>query len=352
MLLSSVNFISYFYYLASKMKRNIYNAQNIARYFAGELDKENQEIMDNEIGKDKNKKREMRDFSIVWEESEKLDVTDKIDVDGDWQKVRSRIGFHNRQKRIPVTGYFIRIAAILVVAVGLTVSYNLFFKKSLFESTQEYKVLADNEIKKVQLPDGSVVTLNKGSNLIYNANFNISNREVILEGEGYFEVEKNKSIPFKVYVSKSTIEVLGTRFNVKPSLKDITVSVDEGHVAFYETEMKNNKIELVENEQSSFNSERLTFESKIPVNHNIMAWRTNKLSFNGESLEIVFHTIADIFNKKLTLQVEFTETINPVVFQDQSITDIMNSIQLAVGKKFDYVINDEELIISEKEEYW
>lgn len=49
---------------------------------------------------------------------------------------------------------------------------------------------------KLYLPDGTLVWLNAGTKMVYSQGFGVDNREVILEGEGYFEVVKNKEIPF------------------------------------------------------------------------------------------------------------------------------------------------------------
>lgn len=66
----------------------------------------------------------------------------------------------------------------------------------------------------VVLSDGSKVWLNAASSLKYPANFEGTERIVELNGEAYFEVAKNKSIPFKVRSGSVDVEVLGTHFNV------------------------------------------------------------------------------------------------------------------------------------------
>jgi len=65
------------------------------------------------------------------------------------------------------------------------------------------------------LPDGSKVWLNSESKLEYKKKFNDSVREVTLEGEGFFDVVKDKQHPFIVHTSDIDIKVLGTAFNVK-----------------------------------------------------------------------------------------------------------------------------------------
>lgn len=73
------------------------------------------------------------------------------------------------------------------------------------------------------LPDGSRVWLNSNSKLRYNKEFNSGNREVVLEGEAFFEVTRNAELPFIVHAATLDIEVLGTSFTVKSYPRDATV---------------------------------------------------------------------------------------------------------------------------------
>jgi ferric-dicitrate binding protein FerR (iron transport regulator) len=67
---------------------------------------------------------------------------------------------------------------------------------------------------KAVLPDGTKVWLNAESSLRYSTAFTDSERKVMLTGEAYFEVTKNKEKPFIVESSAGTVKVLGTQFNV------------------------------------------------------------------------------------------------------------------------------------------
>ena len=66
----------------------------------------------------------------------------------------------------------------------------------------------------VTLDDGSLVHLNYNTRLIYPEKFGRGDRNVILEGEAYFMVAKDKSRPFVVHTPDGSIRVLGTEFNV------------------------------------------------------------------------------------------------------------------------------------------
>ena len=66
----------------------------------------------------------------------------------------------------------------------------------------------------LSLPDGTQVWLNAASTLRFPVAFTNGERKVTLTGEGYFEVAKNKLKPFRVVTNHTTVEVLGTHFNI------------------------------------------------------------------------------------------------------------------------------------------
>lgn len=74
------------------------------------------------------------------------------------------------------------------------------------------------------LTDGTKVWLNAASSLKYPVAFNGTSRTVDLVGEAYFEVAKNKTKPFIVKAKGSSIEVLGTHFDISAYNDDKTVT--------------------------------------------------------------------------------------------------------------------------------
>ena len=100
---------------------------------------------------------------------------------------------------------------------------------------------------KVELPDGSLVTLNAGSKLHYSTTYGKDSREVWLEGEGYFKVAKNADIPFVVRAKEVTIKALGTEFNVKayPEEKMVQTTLVNGLVSIHQAKASSDTQELM-----------------------------------------------------------------------------------------------------------
>jgi len=66
----------------------------------------------------------------------------------------------------------------------------------------------------IMLPDGTKVWLNAASSIRFPAAFVGEKREVETTGEVYMEVVKNSRQPFVVHTNHTTVEVLGTHFNI------------------------------------------------------------------------------------------------------------------------------------------
>jgi ferric-dicitrate binding protein FerR (iron transport regulator) len=66
----------------------------------------------------------------------------------------------------------------------------------------------------IELADGTQVWLNAGSSLHFPTSFAGKERRVDITGEAYFEVAKNKEMPFIVSAPSSQVKVLGTHFNI------------------------------------------------------------------------------------------------------------------------------------------
>jgi ferric-dicitrate binding protein FerR (iron transport regulator) len=77
----------------------------------------------------------------------------------------------------------------------------------------------------VNLPDGSSVLLAAGSRVRYELAGQAANREVYLDGEGFFEVAKNPQRPFVVYANGLETKVTGTSFRVRAYAHEARVSV-------------------------------------------------------------------------------------------------------------------------------
>ncbi|WP_160715755.1 FecR family protein [Chitinophaga solisilvae] len=86
-------------------------------------------------------------------------------------------------------------------------------------------VVPYGNIAVLQLEDGTSVWLNAGSRLVYPAVFSKNKREVLLEGEAYFDVQQEAARPFSVYAADMQVAVLGTAFNISAYKDDNSTQI-------------------------------------------------------------------------------------------------------------------------------
>ncbi|MBS1663330.1 MAG: FecR domain-containing protein [Bacteroidetes bacterium] len=78
--------------------------------------------------------------------------------------------------------------------------------------------------QRLALPDGNHVVLQPGTKLVTAKGFGVSNREVDLDGEAIFEVEKGQGAPFTVHTRNlhiSVITALASWFHVDAFRKNV-----------------------------------------------------------------------------------------------------------------------------------
>lgn len=110
------------------------------------------------------------------------------------------------------------------------------------------------EVRRVILPDGSIVAMSPSSRIRFSDNGETPSRELHLEGEAYFDVAHNNERPFYVYADNIVTKVLGTSFIVRAIGRDekVTVSVKTGKVTVYTRNATHKKTVLVPNQEAVY----------------------------------------------------------------------------------------------------
>ena len=143
----------------------------------------------------------------------------EVDLFSSFEAIKENISNKKRVKKTSLTGHFMRIAAAIVIGLGI-----YFYTTTL--DTNVSALMAEKS--SVVLPDASEVTLNAMSSVSYNKHNWNDNREIELEGEAFFKVAKGES--FSVKTETGTVTVLGTEFNVKQRDNIFEVVCYEGSV--------------------------------------------------------------------------------------------------------------------------
>jgi len=151
------------------------------------------------------------------------------------------------------------------------------------------------------LPDGSTVWLKNGTELKYN--FNSDVRELLLQGEAFFEVERNPKRPFTVGLGNAEIQVLGTSFFAK-SVDDqySQVSVSSGVVSFTDLSNEDKRTELKANEEAILEVESGNMIVRPITNPNVLTWQTGLIVFNKTPLTAVITELSKYYTTPIKLE--------------------------------------------------
>lgn len=263
-----------------------------------------------------------------------------------------------------------KYAAILILGSALSwiliISSDQYIKKDSLEKNIHDIQVANGSKSEIKLPDGSVVHLNSGSRLKYSMSYGISDRKVMLEGEGFFDVSKNKKLPFYVQTKYITVKALGTSFNVKsyPGDEVTETTLLSGKVEIYKSKSKGkskqkdyklatlnpNEIAIISNSDDIIeksilnNTDALDKKSPNPsiiVEKKIKPeiytdWRNEILVYDNEEFVEIIKKLERWYNVKITLQyTDISHVRFSGKFDRESIQDVLSALQLIQPFKFD-----------------
>ncbi len=269
---------------------------------------------------------------------QRLDLKKDLDTQFDsyevYEKIMESINQREKLKRKNriVNSYRWALGSIALFIL-LGVGYTLWSGKTLQEPVYQELYAEKGDKLIVVLPDGSKVWLNSDSKLSYSSNFNEKSRNVILDGEAYFEVAKNKKRPFKVQTDKIAINVLGTSFNVSAYSSDdfIKTTLDEGSIVVEDLLDKNKQFTMVPKQTTYY--EKANQEYSIVENQyssEMSSWRFNRFAFRNATLKEVLKTLNRKFDVEFIVEdpqlEKYTYTFTSKLKNLEDILYIMKSI--------------------------
>lgn len=250
---------------------------------------------------------------------------------------------HTKKSGVPMRVKRAMVAAsVLLISVLFTYLY--VFKEPYREPFPAEPIVTQIEKESpkglkttFKLPDGSIAKLNADSKLTFPNEFSSASREVVLEGEAFFEVRKDTLKPFIVKTNGLSMHVLGTSFNVKAYVgEDIEVALLTGKVRVSGNSPASESILLLPTEMVIYNStdgsiEKTTFD---PVEK--LAWRENTLYFNNSNFDDIIKTLERWYGVSFDVQRpgQIQERFTGV-YKDPSLKTVLEGISFSLDFKFE-----------------
>ena len=271
-----------------------------------------------------------------WESSNYDDV--EISYDKLKQKIQQyenqgKIGYIIYRRVISLSNYYQRVAAIMFIPLILGISIYLFYSPGSHENFYTAEAPLGQKAK-VELPDGSTVWLNSGSNIRYSSNFNRKTRDIELQGEAFFDVHKNTGKPFFVHTSFVDIEVTGTQFDVNAYNDEpvVETSLVKGHVNLF-VNGQQKKYELSPGNALIYSKTSNLVTSRTVNKEAAIGWKDNRLIFINDDFSKLARKIEKWYNMEVIYNPnDFKENkLTVKLLEGEQLNKLLEIIESAVG---------------------
>lgn len=206
----------------------------------------------------------------------------------------------------------------------------IYTRESEVTLTHTLSTPAGGEFKLV-LPDGTKVWLNAKSNITYPTRFGAARREVVIEGELYFEVNHDSKRPFSIKQNENEIEVLGTKFNVKAYDEDKSeISLIEGKIKL---QTPTQQAILTKNQKVTITGEKAVTTNDENISDDI-AWTTGLFRFRQTPIHEVMQQISRWYDVDVKYATTTRKTFTGSIMRNSSIEQVLEILQLSAGTRF------------------
>lgn len=294
-----------------------------------------EDVLNNFNKEDQPRMQELWDKSRAYAPDPKELVSDE-EVEAALHTVHKKMdqSENNRSSITPLWGKWLAAAAAVLI---MLISGYLMIPRT---ASAPY-----GELVSIELPDGTQVELNSGSEISYSRLYQHINRDVALDGEAFFIVEEGDH-PFTVESNDAKIEVTGTRFNVRSWSEEpdrrTEVSVSSGNVRLYPSDQPENHVLLNKGTWSQWNPEMDAPSSpKEIASDELAGWRNNRLSFDDQPLWKIFREVERRFDVQIQLEQEgiASETLSTHYYDPETAQSIIEDISQIKGLRYSETAN-------------
>ncbi len=179
----------------------------------------------------------------------------------------------------------------------------------------------------LELSDGTKVWLNASSSITFPTAFTANERKVILTGEAYFEVAKDKTRPFRVAVNDMQVNVLGTHFNVNAYNDEDVVNTTllEGSVLLTE---KGKKVLLKPGQQAQTEkSGAIVVKDNVNLEE-VMGWKNGVFYFENANLQAVLRQVSRWYDVDVVFEKGVpTRTIEGEIQRNLQLSQVLKILE-------------------------
>lgn len=186
------------------------------------------------------------------------------------------------------------------------------------------------------LPDGSTVWFNGLATLQYPEAFTHNDRELILQGNAFFDVKHLPQKSFTIFWEGSEIRVKGTSFDLRYTAQDsvLQLAVVTGKVVFVSP--RGAVLPVNAGQMATLNLRTSVLGKTMIDNYNFLAWHTRKLEFKDHALTKVFEDLKIAYPIDIVWQGDMSQYKLTARFVNEEPEDIFNTISMLFNLSVTY----------------
>jgi transmembrane sensor len=193
---------------------------------------------------------------------------------------------------------------------------------------------------KLTLPDGTNAWLNSESSIRYPTAFTGKERKVVVTGEAFFEVAKNKEKPFIVEANNVKIEALGTQFNVNAYSNEpfISATLVEGSIV---VSSGSNENILKPGQQAQITTKDFRVENVEAKD--VIAWKNNLFKFSDAPIDLIMRQVERWYDAEVVYENKPTDRFFADLPRDVPVSRLLHALEMT--KRVHFKIEDNKVIV-------
>ncbi|SHF80524.1 FecR family protein [Mariniphaga anaerophila] len=315
------------------------NFDIIIKYLNGTSSSEEKQQFFAWIEENPENKNEFLELKKIWALTEKTDEDESTAL----------ALFHNSAKKHNNKSLLFKAlkqAAIYILLIGIGGILSWFVLSS--DKVSENEIYASNytvtapqgQMTNVELPDGTLVMLNSRSTISYDNDFSHGKREVTLNGEAFFDVQKDQEHPFIVKSPLLDIKVYGTSFNIEayPEDNSISATLVDGSISVLNKDGLE-LTKLVPGEKARYTAtDNKLIVSEVNTDM-FVSWKKGLITFRNEKLEDIAKKIERWYNVEIVIRNKQLgkELYFGTILKNKPIDQILEVFKLTTSLKYEIV---------------
>lgn len=270
----------------------------------------------------------------------------RFDAEASFARIRSRLGqaprvtpgrgTHIMFERSPGTRLGVLVAASLVLAAGVAIGLSVLGRgRTGGVGVDRVYATAAGERADLHLTDGTRVILAPASRLTVLASYGTGQRAVTLDGEAFFAVRHDASVPFTVRAGRVVATDVGTSFDVAAYGGDtaVRVAVTDGRVALASGAAAAT-VPLIAGDLASVGARGV---ATVAHNADVMGlthWTDGRLEFHNVPLRDALPALARWYGLDLVLGDSALGSVPLTAsFRDEPVSEVLHIVAVTVGAR-------------------